>query len=52
MRMWCATRDNLMVKPQNYPPAGFDEFGPQNSAVLFQRESEAARDVIAKNASR
>ena len=41
-----------MVKPQNYPAASFDEVGPQNSAVRFQRESKVARDIIAKNASR
>jgi hypothetical protein len=31
---------------------GFTKFGPQNLAVWFLWELEAARDVIAKGASR
>jgi hypothetical protein len=41
-----------MVEPQNHPTPGFAEFGPQNSMVRFQRESEAACGVIEKGASR
>jgi hypothetical protein len=35
-----------LVDPQNHPAVGFAEFGPQNSVVWFQRESEAARGVV------
>jgi hypothetical protein len=42
----------LVVEHQNHPPAGFAEFGSQNSAAQFQRELEATCGIIAKCASR
>jgi hypothetical protein len=54
-RMRYATQSGLMVEPQNHPAllmAGFTKFGPQNSMLRFWWESEVARGVIAKGASR
>jgi hypothetical protein len=55
MRMWYATHDGLVVDPQNHPAlwmANFAEFGPQNLAMWFRRESEASCGIMAKGASR
>jgi hypothetical protein len=44
-----------LVAPQNDPTlrrVGFAEFGPQNLVVQFQQESEEARGVIVKGATR
>jgi hypothetical protein len=49
-----ATHGGLVVEPQNLPTlrmARFTEFGPQNLAVKFRQESEAARCVIVKGVS-
>jgi hypothetical protein len=53
--MCYATHGSLVVEPHTHPTlwmAGFIEFGPQNSAVQFHRESEAAHDIIGKGASK
>jgi hypothetical protein len=49
-----ATCGGLLVEPQNHPSqfTCFVEFGPHNPLVWFQRESEAAHDIITKGASR
>jgi hypothetical protein len=49
--MQCTTHDSLVVELQNHRVlwmVGFAEFWPQNSVVRFQRESKAARGVIAR----
>jgi hypothetical protein len=54
-RIRCATHGGFklsVVEPQNHPTAGFAEFGPQISIVSFQQESDVARDIIKKGASR
>jgi hypothetical protein len=54
-RMLYVTHGALVVESQNHPAlrmAGFTEFGPQNSAVRFWRETKAARGAIAKGALR
>jgi hypothetical protein len=41
-----------MVEPQKPRAAGFAKFGPQNSAMRFRKESEAAHDTIMKGVLR
>jgi hypothetical protein len=41
-----------VVEPQYHPIANFAEFGPQNSVVRFQQESDATCGIIEKGASR
>jgi hypothetical protein len=55
MHMRCATRDSLVVKPQNHLAlrmAGFTEFGPKNSTVQFLWELKAAHGIITKGVSK
>jgi hypothetical protein len=45
----------LVVESENYPAlkrTSFAEFGPQNSAMWFRRESKAVRGILAKIVSR